>query len=345
MVVAWFGGYSIQKERHVSPTIPIILALVAIGWFVVAGLHRKTDPGLAKLGVIGGILALVMAAVVSVAGVAKLVISAVVAIPLLVATIVEFGFIIAVVSRLFRGKVSQGAFLAGILTIIGAILIGVVLMFQPFTPKVFNLGFDFVLIALLAFNVWSHVTPREAGLARGLSQCNGRHSVQHNESQHTASEKYGYRFSFGPWNIHEGADPFGPAVRPSLGFAQKLMVYKELGFDAVQFHDDDAVPNLDELSPAQVGRVASQTRQLLEDHGLVAEFVAPRLWESPRTIDGGFTSNNAGERRYALDRTKQCADIARELGCDLIVLWLAAREPTCARARTSSGLRTTCSKQ
>ncbi len=55
-------------------------------------------------------------------------------------------------------------------------------------------------------------------------------------------EKYGYRFSFGPWNIHEGADPFGPPVRASRSFADKLKVYDELGFDAVQFHDDDAVP-------------------------------------------------------------------------------------------------------
>jgi hypothetical protein len=29
-------------------------------------------------------------------------------------------------------------------------------------------------------------------------------------------EKFGYQFSFGPWNIHEGADPFGPAVRTSV---------------------------------------------------------------------------------------------------------------------------------
>jgi hypothetical protein len=35
-----------------------------------------------------------------------------------------------------------------------------VLMFQPITPKPFNLGFDFVLIALLAFNIWSHVNPK-----------------------------------------------------------------------------------------------------------------------------------------------------------------------------------------
>ena len=30
-----------------------------------------------------------------------------------------------------------------------------------------------------------------------------------------------YRFSFGPWNIHKGADPFGPTVRPSVAFAAR----------------------------------------------------------------------------------------------------------------------------
>ena len=144
-------------------------------------------------------------------------------IPLLVATILQFAFIIALVSRLLSGKVSQRGFLAGVLTIIGAILIGVVLMFQPFTPKVFNLGFDFVLIALLGFNIWSHVTPRAVGrwrlILKGrnrIESYKGRHNVQK-----TASEKYGYRFSFGPWNIHEGADPFGPTVRPARRLRQE----------------------------------------------------------------------------------------------------------------------------
>ncbi len=31
-----------------------------------------------------------------------------------------------------------------------------------------------------------------------------------------------YRFSFGPWNIHTGADPFGPAVRKERTFANKI---------------------------------------------------------------------------------------------------------------------------
>jgi xylose isomerase len=139
-----------------------------------------------------------------------------------------------------------------------------------------------------------------------------------------------FRFSFGPWNIHEGADPFGPPVRPAVNFADKLPLYKKLGFDGVQFHDDDAVPNLNTLSPVQVEQTAREMAKLLDGEGLVAEFVAPRLWEDSRTIDGGFTSNDPAERQYAIDRTKQCIDIARILGTNLMVLWLA-REGTYMR--------------
>jgi xylose isomerase len=143
-------------------------------------------------------------------------------------------------------------------------------------------------------------------------------------------EKYGYRFSFGPWNIHEGADPFGPTVRPSRTFDDKLTEYKKLGFDAVQFHDDDAVPGLDDLSPAQIREQAQAVRRKLEDHGLIAEFVAPRLWEHPNTIDGAFTSNDPKCRSYAIERSKKAVDIGRELGTNLMVLWLA-REGTYMR--------------
>jgi xylose isomerase len=143
-------------------------------------------------------------------------------------------------------------------------------------------------------------------------------------------EKYGYRFSFGPWNIHSGADPFGPTVRPARSFDDKLEEYKRLGFDAVQFHDDDAVPGVDQFSPAQIRERARAVRRKLDDNGLVAEFVAPRLWESPRTIDGGYTSNDPKERAYAIDRSKRAADIAEALGAKLMVLWLA-REGTYMR--------------
>jgi len=139
-----------------------------------------------------------------------------------------------------------------------------------------------------------------------------------------------YRFSFGPWNIHSGADPFGPEVRPSIEFAQKLPLYKKLGFDGVQFHDDDAVPDMETLSPQQISTAAAQMKRMLDDAGLVPEFVAPRLWEDPRGIDGGFTSNDPACRAWATERAKRCVDIANALGTKLIVLWLA-REGTYVR--------------
>jgi len=144
-----------------------------------------------------------------------------------------------------------------------------------------------------------------------------------------------YRFSFGPWNIHEGADPFGPTVRNSIPFAEKLKEYKSLGFDGVQLHDDDAVPDLNQLSDQEIVKKARELKSVLDGEGLVAEFVAPRLWEDPRTIDGGYTANDPQAREYAKVRTRRSIDIADALGTPLMVLWLA-REGTYIRESKDS---------
>lgn len=137
-----------------------------------------------------------------------------------------------------------------------------------------------------------------------------------------------YKFSFGPWNISTGADPFGPPVRKEMEFATKIKAYKDLGFDAVQFHDDDIVAaDLD--WPSTLKGVAA-VKSMLDGEGLFVEIIAPRLWEDSRTIDGAFTSNSASERKYAIDRSKRCVDIAKEVGCKNYVLWLA-REGTYIR--------------
>jgi xylose isomerase len=152
-------------------------------------------------------------------------------------------------------------------------------------------------------------------------------------------KKTSYRFTFGPWNISTGQDPFGPPVRKEVAFAAKIRDYKKLGFDGVQFHDDDAVePDLD---PRQTERAAAKVKKMLDGEGLFCEFVAPRLWEHPRTVDGGFTSNSAADRRYAIERARRTIDIANALGCKDIVLWLAregtyireAKDPTASVGR------------
>src|SRR5437868_1368607 len=137
-----------------------------------------------------------------------------------------------------------------------------------------------------------------------------------------------YRFTFGPWNISTGADPFGPPVRKEVAFAAKIREYKRLGFDGVQFHDDDVVEA--DLDPGATQRGAAKVKKMLDGEGLFCEFIAPRLWEHPKTIDGGYTSNSAAERRYAVERSKRAIDIAHAVGCRDIVLWLA-REGTYIR--------------
>lgn len=157
-----------------------------------------------------------------------------------------------------------------------------------------------------------------------------------------------FRFSFGPWNIHEGADPFGPEVRQSIPFNRKLEAYKAMGFDGVQFHDDDAVPDMAKLTPAEIIKQAAALKKTLDDHGLTAEFVAPRMWFDPHTIDGGYTNNCPKCREYAIERSKRTIDIANALETRNIVLWLAregtyireAKDPVVATERIAKALQT-----
>src|ERR1043165_1262671 len=137
-----------------------------------------------------------------------------------------------------------------------------------------------------------------------------------------------YRFTFGPWNISAGRDPFGPEVREEVQFAAKIKEYKKLGFDGVQFHDDDVCPA--DLDHATTMKEVARVKKMLDGEGLFCEFIAPRLWEHPSTIDGGYTSNSASERKYAIERSKRAIDIANAIGCRDMVLWLA-REGTYIR--------------
>ncbi len=142
-----------------------------------------------------------------------------------------------------------------------------------------------------------------------------------------------FKFSAGPWNVHEGADAFGPEVRETIPFEEKITKFAEIGIDAVMFHDDDAVPDINNMSEENIKAQARDVKDLLDKHGLAAEFVAPRLWMDRRTIDGGFTSNSKEDRDFALWRSFRSVDIARELGCGNVVLWLAREGTLCYESK------------
>ena len=144
----------------------------------------------------------------------------------------------------------------------------------------------------------------------------------------------GFKYSVGPWNVHTGADSYGPSTRGEVSFEEKVKRFSELGFSAVQFHDDDAVPNMNELSDEQIKQEARKVRAILDKYGMAAEFVAPRLWMDPHTIDGGYMSTSQEDWEYALWRSYRSCDIARELGTDMLVLWLAREGTLCAESKS-----------
>ncbi|WP_239617698.1 TIM barrel protein [Cohnella mopanensis] len=143
-----------------------------------------------------------------------------------------------------------------------------------------------------------------------------------------------FKFSVGPWNVHNGADTYGPAVRSEIDIEEKMKTFADMGFSAIQFHDDDAVPGMNELSDEEIKLEARKMRALLDKYNLVAEFVAPRLWMDPHTIDGGYMSTSEKDREFALWRSYRSIDIANELGCDKIVLWLAREGTLCAESKS-----------
>jgi xylose isomerase len=144
----------------------------------------------------------------------------------------------------------------------------------------------------------------------------------------------GFQFSVGPWNVHSGSDSYGPATRSEIPFEEKVATFAQMGFSAIQFHDDDAVPDMNDLSEDAIKAKAKAVRELLDSRNLKAEFVAPRLWMDPHGIDGGFMSTSKEDRDFALWRAFRSIDIARSLGCDLIVLWLAREGTLCAETKS-----------
>lgn len=143
-----------------------------------------------------------------------------------------------------------------------------------------------------------------------------------------------FKYSVGPWNVHNGADSYGPATRSEIAFEEKVRNFASLGFSAVQFHDDDAVPDLNRLSNEEIIAEAKKVKAILDKYGMAAEFVAPRLWQDPHTIDGGFMSSSEKDREFAVWRAYRSIDIANALGCDKIVLWLAREGTLCAESKS-----------
>ena len=142
-----------------------------------------------------------------------------------------------------------------------------------------------------------------------------------------------FRFTAGPWNVHEGHETFGPGIRQPISFEKKIAKFKEIGLDGVQFHDDDAVPDMNNMSEKAIIDYAKDVKSLLDKTGLFAEFVAPRLWFDKRTNDGAYTASLDEDYDFAIWRSLRSIDIAKALGTNKIQLWYAREGTICAEGK------------
>lgn len=142
-----------------------------------------------------------------------------------------------------------------------------------------------------------------------------------------------FKFTVGPWNVHEGNETFGPGIRPSIPLEEKIKKFAEIGMDGVQFHDDDAVPDMNNMSDQAIIDYAKDVKAMLDKYGLFAEFVAPRLWFDARTNDGGYTASKKEDYDFAIWRSLRSVDIAKALGTNKVQLWLAREGTLCAEGK------------
>ncbi|WP_394621963.1 xylose isomerase [Lentzea sp. JNUCC 0626] len=126
------------------------------------------------------------------------------------------------------------------------------------------------------------------------------------------------KFSFGLWTVGwQGRDPFGEATRPELDVVEAVHRLAELGAYGLTFHDDDLFGFEATHRDQQIGRL----QDALKETGLVIPMVTTNLFSHPVFKDGGFTSNDRGVRRFALQKVLRNIELAAELGAKTFVLW------------------------
>src|ERR1044071_5769757 len=135
-----------------------------------------------------------------------------------------------------------------------------------------------------------------------------------------------HHFTFGLWTVgNVGRDPFGDPVRAAIPPVRIVEKLAELGAYGVNLHDNDLVPR--DASATQRDRIVKQFKRALADTGMCVPMATTNLFGDPVFRDGAFTSNDAGVRAYALQKTMNAIDLGVELGATTYVFW-GGREGT-----------------
>ena len=129
-----------------------------------------------------------------------------------------------------------------------------------------------------------------------------------------------YKFTFGLWTVgNVGRDPFGGPTRETISPPQIADLLGEVGAYGVNFHDNDLIPI--DATEAEAAQIKRDFKKAVRDNGLVVPMATVNLFSDAVFKDGGFTSNNAGVRAYAIQKTMRAMDLGAEFGAKIFVLW------------------------
>ena len=128
------------------------------------------------------------------------------------------------------------------------------------------------------------------------------------------------RFTFGLWTVgNTGSDPFGDDVREAKSPAELVYLLADVGAYGVNFHDNDLIPF--GATAAEAAEIKKAFKKALDDTGLVVPMTTTNLFYNPVFRDGAFTSNSAGVRKFALQKTMRSIDLSAEMGAEMFVFW------------------------
>ncbi len=134
------------------------------------------------------------------------------------------------------------------------------------------------------------------------------------------------KFTFGLWTVgNRGRDPFGDAVRDTIGPVRIVQKLAELGAYGVNLHDNDLIPFGASLQ--ERNKIVSEFKKVLDDTGMVVPMATTNLFFHPIFKDGAFTSNDPKVRAFAIQKTMHSMDLGAELGAKIYVFW-GGREGT-----------------
>jgi len=123
------------------------------------------------------------------------------------------------------------------------------------------------------------------------------------------------KFASGLWLFGGAVDRYNTGVyKPNKSIKEQILLAAKVPkLKAIEAHQSD----FNEITPKEF-------RKLLADHGLLCSLMNTNVWGEARFKHGAFTHRDPKIRRQALEEGRKAIDLARQVKCPGIGLWLGS---------------------